>query len=203
MIEGRRVREIALLALAGTLAASGARSAEPISAPAPATRVPPVSPPARTVCPNCCQVAVEAAPRMGVSLNADQWLLGGQLRTFLPCLGHLGLGPLVALGIGGNHLTLKSGGHLDYMLWFDDAHVFGVYPAVGGSVRFYWPVGPFATFCHRVGLEECSGYDLGGEVGGGFRYRAFSVDAFVGFGGLPVLSIMAAMSFSLSTPEDA
>ena len=152
-------------------------------------------------CPRCCQVKVEAAPRVGLSVNGDQWLVGSALRASLPCLGELGIGPTLALGVGGNHLTLRSGGRLDYLLWFDDAHTFAIYPSVGAALQFYWPVGNFATFCHRVDLDECSGYHFGNELGGGVRYGNLAVDAFAGFGGLPVLSVMAAWSFAFTPPE--
>jgi len=96
---------------------------------------------------------------------------------------------------------VRSAGRLDYMIWFGPAHVLGIYPAVGASVNFYMPLGRFASFCHRVGLDECTGYDVGAEVGGGVRYRRFAIDAFAGFGGLPGLTIMAAMAFPLARPE--
>jgi hypothetical protein len=138
---------------------------------------------------------------MGLSINDDQWLAGGQLRTSFPCLGKLGFGPLLVLGVGGNHITFRSAFRLDYLFWLDSAHNFGVYPAVGAAVLFYLPVGDFAEFCHRVALDECSGYIFGAELGGGLRYRRFSLDAFAGFGGLPVLSIMAVLHFPLTGPE--
>jgi hypothetical protein len=144
---------------------------------------------------------VEIGPRAGVSVNGDQWLFGGHLRTSVPCFWNLGFGPIVVLGLGGNHLTIRSSGRLDYMLWFDRAHTFALYPAAGASVLFYVPVGRFAEFCNRVHLDECSGYTVGGEVGGGARYRWLSVDAFAGFRGLPVVAVMAALSFPLDQPE--
>ena len=143
---------------------------------------------------------MDAGPRVGITINGDQWLVGGQLRMGLPCLGNLGFGPVLALGLGGNHLTLRSSGRLDYLIWFDDAHVFGVYPAVGASALFYMPVGGFATFCNRTGLDECWGHEIGLEVGGGLRYKWFGVDGFLGFGGLPVVTLMAAASFPLTRP---
>lgn len=154
-----------------------------------------------TACPSCCEVAVDAGPRLGISINSDQWLVGGQLRTGLPCLGELGLGPVFMVGVGGNYLTLRSSGRLDYLWWLDDAHVFGIYPAVGASVLFYMPVGPFASFCNRTGLDECWGYEVGTELGGGLRYRWLGLDAFAGFGELPVVTVMASVSFPLVERE--
>jgi hypothetical protein len=172
--------------------------------PSPEPSAPPAgsaAPAPSATCPSCCRVAVEVGPRIGVSVNGDQWLIGGQLRSSVPCLGQLGFGPTLAVGLGGNHLTLRSSGRLDYMLWFDRAHVFGVYPSAGVSVFIYTPVGRFAAFCHRVHLDECSGYMVGGEIGGGIRYRWAAVDAFLGLGGLPVVTIMAAASFPLASRE--
>ena len=70
------------------------------------------------------------------------------------------------------------------------------------SHPYYLPVGDFAEFCHRVHLAECSGYILGAELGGGVRYQRLSIDAFAGFGELPVLTIMAVLHFPLTGPEE-
>jgi hypothetical protein len=146
-------------------------------------------------CPDCCRTSVELSARLGLSVHSDQWLGGGQLRATLPCLGNLGIGPLLTFGVGGNHLTVRSAARLDYLFWLDRSHHFGIYPAAAAAVIFYVPMGHFAEFCHRVDLEECSGFLLGGEMGGGLRYRMFAVDAVAGFGGLPTLTIMAALAF--------
>jgi hypothetical protein len=180
--------------------------AEPSPAPATTASVtaePPLAPRESPVasacataatCPNTCRVAVELGPRFGISVNGDQWLVGAGLRSSVPCFGTLGFGPLLAFGLGGNHLTVRSAGRFDYLLWFDAAHTFGIYPILGASLRVYVPVGRFASFCRQVHLDECSGYDLGGELGGGVRYRALGVDAVVGFGGLPVVTILGGLS---------
>jgi hypothetical protein len=144
---------------------------------------------------------VDAGPRAGITINGDQWLVGGHLRASVPCLGGLGYGPTLTLGLGGNYLTLKSSGRLDYLIWFDRAKVFGIYPAVGASALFYIPVGGFARFCNRTGLYECYGKELGLEVGVGLRYRWLGADAFIGFGGLPVLTIMVGAWFPFAHPE--
>ncbi len=144
---------------------------------------------------------MDAGPRTGVSIRDDQWVIGGHLRAALPCLGNIGFGPVLSLGVGGNYVTLRSSGRLDYLVWFDDAHTVGIYPAIGASAYFYFPVGGFATFCRRVDLEECWGHEVGWELGGGFRYRRLGVDAFAGFGGLPAVTIMAGVMFPLSRPE--
>lgn len=138
-------------------------------------------------------------PRLGVSINGDQWLVGNQLRMTLPCLGNLGYGPFLAFGFGGNHLTFRSAARLDYQLWLDRGKTFALVPAVGAAALFYVPVGGFASFCERTGLVECYGEGTGLEVGGAIRYRSFSVDAFVGLGDLPVLTITAGVTFPLFT----
>jgi hypothetical protein len=145
---------------------------------------------------------VDAGPRIGISINGDQWLVGAHLRVAVPCFGNLGFGPVMTIGIGGNYFTLRSSGRLDYIFWFDEAHTFGVSPAVGVSALFYMPVGGFARFCNRVGLDECWGHEVGLELGGGVRYKWFGLDAFIGFGGLPAVTVMAAASFPLTRPGD-
>jgi hypothetical protein len=152
--------------------------------------------------PSCCWVAVDSGPRAGISINGDQWLLGAHLRVGLPCFGGLGLSHTLAFGLGGNYFTLRSSGRLDYMFWFDNQHIFGIYPTAGVSALFYGPVGGFASFCSRVGLDECWGHDAGWEAGGGIRYRWLGVDALVGFAGLPVLTVMVGAWFPLTHPGD-
>lgn len=186
--------------LACALMASGAQAEDK---PAPAGS-PPLAMPSPAASPRShggCQVAADIASRVGVSINGDQWLFGAQLRSGLPCLGELGFGPMFALGVGGNYLTVRSSGRLDYLFWLDDAHAFGIYPALGASVLFYAPVGPFADFCKRTSLDECWGYELGFEIGGGLRYGWFGADAFLGFDGLPIVTLMAFVSTPLTRPE--
>jgi hypothetical protein len=179
--------------------ASFAGSAQASENASPAESVPRA--PACPACRRCCDVAVEAGPRAGISINGDQWVVGSHLRITLPCLGNLGVGPVMAFGLGSNYLTLRSSWRLDYLVWFDEAHTFGLYPAVGASALFYMPGGGFATFCNRVGLDECWGHEVGFEAGGGARYKWFAVDGFIGFDGLPAVTIMAAASFALTHPE--
>lgn len=195
---GGRGRVVACVSGALVLVATPAQAGDEASA----TRAHATPAPACPTCPSCCQLAVDAGPRVGISINGDQWLLGGHLRIALPCLGNLGFGPVLAFGVGSNYLTLTSSGRLDYLVWFDDARVFGAYPVLGASALFYMPGGRFAAFCNRVGLDECWGHEIGWEVGGGLRYRWFGLEALAGFTGLPALTVMAAASFPLTRPGD-
>lgn len=164
---------------------------------------------ASTPCPARGRVPDEArlgvGPRAGVSINGDQWILGGYGRFDGFCLGgcprHLSLELQLLAGLGGNHLTLRASLRLEYIFWF--MHDFGLYPLAGISFIGWLPVGHFATFCHRVDLEGCTGWDAGLEVGGGFRVWRLTFEAAVGVGGIgtdnaiPVLTITAGLHFPL------
>jgi hypothetical protein len=158
-------------------------------------RVCPVCPAPRTA--PCCPLDLGLGPRLGISVNGDQWIAGAHLRWGFPCLGRLGMMPVVYMGLGGNHLTARASLRLDYLVRIGGEQGFSIYPAVGGSVIFYMPVGHFASFCHRVDLNECWGYDFGLELGGGLGYHWFALDVIAGFAGIPVVTITATATFPL------
>lgn len=131
---------------------------------------------------------VSAGLRAGASINSDQALLGGHALAE----DGLGLEALVLVGLGGNHLTMRPSLRTSYTLWIGDEGGFGIMPAAGLTMLFYVPVGPFATWCNRVGLGQCHGWQFGYEVGGGVRYSFVRIDAMAGIGELPALTITVA-----------
>jgi hypothetical protein len=133
----------------------------------------------------------DVGPRGGISVNGDQWIVGGYGRydgfCFGGCSPRLGIELQLLAGFGGNHMTLRASVRLSYVFWFFE-EMFGFYPLVGGSVVGYLPIGTFASFCGRVNLEGCSGWDAGLELGGGFHIWRFSLEAAAGLGGIPVVT---------------
>jgi hypothetical protein len=136
---------------------------------------------------------LDAGPKAGVSINGDQWVLGGfaRLRGLCPilCLGDLGVGFHALAGLGGNRVTLRTGLRVDTSLWLDDSHTVAFYPAVGGSAYILVPAGHFKEFCERTHLGGCGGTYFGLELGGGVRLWPFFVEALVGTGELPVVTV--------------
>jgi hypothetical protein len=138
-----------------------------------------------------------------VSVNGDQYLIGAHLRWSLPCLGGLGLAPVVVAGFGGNYMTVRPSLRFDYMFRIGGPLGFAIYPALGGSVIYYAPVGHFASFCTRVDLDECWGFDYGLELGGGLGYHWFALEAMVGLHGLPVVTVTATATIPLVGGDDS
>jgi hypothetical protein len=140
----------------------------------------------------------EVGPRAGVSVNNDQWVMGGFARVggLCPfvCLGDLGASLHALLGLGGNRATLRVGLRLDSLLWFDAAHKFALYPVAGASAYVLVPVGAFAEFCERTHLQGCGGTYWGAELGGGIRVWKVFVEGVVGTGQLPVVTATAGIA---------
>src|SRR5262245_44922853 len=135
-------------------------------------------------------------PRLGLTRRDNAIELGGQLR-----IGDFGLDALrpLRLNLNGNYASGKTGdsdsftalhfnANYDYVLW-SPSRVVQYYPLVGvGAYRFR--------------LEDCESSAPGCEptkfgvnLGGGIQYRALSVDATLGIGPLPTVTIAAAFTF--------
>jgi hypothetical protein len=142
-----------------------------------------------------------AGPRMGVSINGDQWIIGGHLLVESLCLPGLGIEPVVLVGIGGNFLTLRPAGRVTYSFWIGGRHGVALAPALGVSALIWIPVGDFASFCNRTDLDGCGGHDIGFEIGGGLRWRWLRLEAMGGFGGLPVVTITLAADLPVWSSE--
>jgi hypothetical protein len=145
--------------------------------------------------PGC--LSLGAGPRVGGMLNEDQWLVGGHLRTNVPCLGGLGLNAVVGVGLGGNYMTIRPSLRLSYEWWIGGKGGLGIYPAVGGSLMYYVPVGPFAAWCNRYDVQACWGHVSGWEAGGGVEYRWLGLEVIGGFRDLPALTIAGTATFTL------
>lgn len=146
------------------------------------------------------EIGVGAGLRAGITVNSDQWALGGYARYDGFCLGgcanNLSIEVLLLVGLGGNHMTIRESVRLQYLFWLYKK-AFGLYPIVGNSILGYVPVGPFASFCNRVELSGCGGWDVGFEIGGGIRIWNFSFETVVGVGGIPVVTILLGLHFPI------
>ena len=66
-----------------------------------------------------CTLELEGGPRGGLTVNDDQWIVGGHLRLGLLCLGGFALEPVALVGFGGNYLTLRPSLRAIYRLYSD------------------------------------------------------------------------------------
>jgi hypothetical protein len=137
----------------------------------------------------------------GVTVNSDQWTAGGYGRLegvcVFVCPRDLGIGLHALGGIGGNHVTVRVGPRLDYLLWLADEGTVGLDLGVGASVIGFIPVGNFAEFCHRVDLDGCGGTYFGAEGALGLRLWPVFVEGVLASGELPVLTVTAGIHWTL------
>jgi len=144
----------------------------------------------------------DAGPRAGVSINSDQWLLGGFGRVggwFAHAgIGDVGLSLHELVGVGGNRLTFRSSLRLDSIKWWGITRSFGVYPLLGVGLQVLVPVGPFAEFCERTHLPGCGGAYWGAELGVGLRFRSAFLEASYGTGELPNGTVTLGLAFPLN-----
>lgn len=190
-------------------AASGAveGGAPDARAPAPAPAAPPRS--ALKVAQRALGLTLQreptlrVGPRMGGSLNFDQWLVGGQILGDSIGIDALGLEAMFLVGLGGNHVTLRPAARLLYTFWIGGHRGLGLAPTVGASALIYVPVGDFAEFCHRVDLHGCGGWDLGMDLGGSLRFRWLRLEATAGFFGIPRATITFAFDIPVGRPRPA
>ena len=182
---------------------AGVRASEPPPAPAP---------PRRSVLKDAQRAlgltlqrepTLRIGPRVGGSLNFDQWLVGGQILGDSIGIDALGLEAVFLFGVGGNHVTLRPAARLLYTFWIGGHRGLGIAPTVGASALIYVPVGDFAEFCHRVDLHGCGGWDLGMNLGGSLRFRWLRVEATAGFWGIPKATITVAFDIPVGKPRPA
>ena len=145
-----------------------------------------------------CTMQLEGGPRGGLTVNDDQWVVGGHLRLGLLCLGGLALEPVALLGFGGNYLTLRPSVRAIYRLYSDTNRELELHPTLGYSLAQWIPVGRFAEWCNRLEVDACYARDTGVELGGGIAYRFLGLDAVAGFGSLPVVTITLTATFPLT-----
>lgn len=139
-------------------------------------------------------VQLRAGLRAGASLNNDQALLGGHVLAE----DGFALEPVVLVGIGGNHFTMRPSVRAGYTFWIGDVGDFGIMPSAGITMQLYLPVGRFASWCDRVDLDACHGWQLGGELGGGVRMGWARLEAMAGIGEVPAVTITFAGDWSVS-----
>jgi hypothetical protein len=186
----------AALALVGGAAVLGAPA--PVrprpSAPPTSGKAPPSSPPPAPG----CTLELEGGPRGGLTINDDQWIVGGHLRLGLLCLGGFALEPVALLGFGGNYLTLRPSVRAIYRLYSDTNRELELHPTLGYSFVQWLPVGDFADWCSRLEVDACYASDGGVELGGGIAYRFLGLEAVAGFGSLPVVTITLTATFPIA-----
>jgi hypothetical protein len=145
-----------------------------------------------------CTLELEGGPRGGLTVNDDQWILGGHVRIGFLCLGGLALEPVGLVGFGGNYLTLRPSVRAIYRLYSDTNRELELHPTLGYSLVQWIPVGHFAEWCSELEVDACYARDTGVELGGGIAYRFLGLDAVAGFGSLPVVTITLTATFPLT-----
>jgi hypothetical protein len=145
-----------------------------------------------------CTLEFEAGPRGGLTVNDDQWIVGGHLRLGFLCLGGFALEPVALVGFGGNYLTLRPSLRAIYRLYSDTNRELEIHPTLGYSLVQWFPVGHFAEWCDRLEVDACWARDSGVELGGGLAYRFLGIDAVAGFGSLPVVTVTLTATFPIA-----
>jgi len=144
-----------------------------------------------------CSLDFEGGPRGGLTVNDDQWILGGHLRVGFLCLGGFAFETVGLVGFGGNYLTLRPSLRVIYRLYSDTNRELELHPTLGWSLVQWFPVGHFSTWCERLEVDACWARDSGVELGGGMAYRFLGLDAVAGFGSLPSVTITLMATFPL------
>jgi hypothetical protein len=145
-----------------------------------------------------CTLEVEGGPRGGITINDDQWALGGHLRLGFLCLGGFAFESVGLLGFGGNYLTLRPSLRAIYRLYSDTNRELEIHPTLGVSLLQWIPVGPFASWCSDLEVDACWARDSGLELGGGVAYRFIGLEAVAGFGSLPVVTVTLVATFPMA-----
>jgi hypothetical protein len=148
--------------------------------------------------PRGCTLEVEGGPRGGLTVNDDQWIVGGHLRLGFLCLGGFTLEAVGLVGFGGNYLTLRPSVRALYRLYSDTNRELELHPTLGYSLVQWLPVGPFAKWCDRLHVDACWTRDSGVELGGGIAYRFLGLEAVAGFGSLPVVTVTLLATFPMA-----
>ncbi|MBI2372479.1 MAG: hypothetical protein HYV07_00635 [Deltaproteobacteria bacterium] len=140
---------------------------------------------------------ITLGPRLGVSVNADQYIVGGHVLFENLCLKGVGIEPIFLVGFGGNHATLRPGVRVGYTFWIGGPDGLGLMLGAGATLSVATPVGSFSSFCHDVRIEGCGWTGFGFEAGGALRYGWVRLEAQLGFEELPVLTTTLALDYPL------
>ena len=134
----------------------------------------------------------EIGPRVGLSINPDQFVIGGQLNLPLSAARGLAISPNVELGVGDNVTTLQLNADLDYH--FDNAGP-NWNPYVGGGIGI-----AFFDFSNDVGGGSES--ELGVNLLGGLRFRQKNgshlfTELRLGIGDIPDAKVIVGWNFPM------
>jgi len=134
----------------------------------------------------------EIGPRVGLSINPDQFVIGGQINLPLETARGLAISPNVELGVGDNVTTLQLNADLDYH--FDNAGP-NWNPYVGGGIGI-----AFFDFSNDAGGGSES--ELGVNLLGGLRFRQKNgshlfTELRLGIGDIPDAKVMVGWNFPM------
>lgn len=133
----------------------------------------------------------EIGPRVGLSINPDQFVVGGQINLPLEPRG-LAISPNIELGVGDNVTVLQLNADLDYH--FDNAGP-NWNPYVGGGIGL-----AFFDFNNDAGGGNQS--ELGVNLLGGLRFRQKSgshlfTELRLGVGDIPDAKVIVGWNFPM------
>jgi hypothetical protein len=131
----------------------------------------------------------EIGPRVGLSINPDQFVIGGQMNFPIEPRG-LAISPNVELGVGDNVTTIQLNADLDYH--FADAGP-NWNPYVGGGIGI-----AFFDFSNDAGGGSES--EIGVNLLGGLRFRQKSgshlfTELRLGIGDIPDAKVIVGWNF--------
>jgi hypothetical protein len=136
---------------------------------------------------------VSIGPRLGVSIDPDQFVVGGQMH-FGPVADNLFVSPDLELGFGDDLTTIQINVDLHYVFAPNNQ----LHPYVGGGIGF-----AFYEFDNGGNGNDDSETEVGANIVGGLRFMTsgrtshFFTELRLGLGDIPDLKIMGGWNFAM------
>jgi len=147
---------------------------------------------AQTASTSHAQSGNEIGPRVGLSINPDQFVIGGQMNFPLENTHGLAVSPNLELGVGDNVTTIQFNGDLDYH-FANQGPTWNPYIGAGLGIAFF-------DFNNDVGGGSNS--EIGVNLIGGLRFHQHNgshlfTELRVGLGDIPDAKVMVGWNFPM------
>jgi len=129
--------------------------------------------------------------RGGVSLNSDQLVAGLHLAVRQLFVPFLEMNVSVLVGLGSEYVSVRPALHIAAVLAVGS---WRFYPLAGLSIFVFEPRGDFAEFCQKTGID-CDSTTVGPEAGLGVGFGPVGIEAILGLGDLPRLTLLAEITW--------
>jgi hypothetical protein len=134
----------------------------------------------------------EIGPRVGLSINPDQFVIGGQMNLPLENTHGLAISPNIELGVGDHQTTIQLNGDLDYH-FANQGPTWNPYIGAGLGIAFF-------NFNSDVGGGSNS--EIGVNLIGGIRFHQHNgshlfTELRVGLGDIPDAKVMVGWNFPM------